>query len=62
MLAEPLGERGIAVIAPDMPGAGGALIYNNIKCGGRQLEAAFEGIYRFIEDCAWEAATPSAQR
>lgn len=51
MLAEPLGERGIAVIAPDMPGAGGALIYNNIKCGGRQLEAAFEGIYRFIEDC-----------
>ncbi|MBR6968401.1 MAG: dienelactone hydrolase family protein [Ruminococcus sp.] len=49
MLAAPLTERGIAVIAPDMPGAGGALIYNNIKCGGRQLEAAFEGIYRFIE-------------
>ena len=44
MLAAPLNERGIAVITPDMPGAGGAIIHRNIKCGGRQLEAAFDGM------------------
>lgn len=48
MLAAPLTERGIAVITPDMPGAGAAIIDNNIKCGGHQLEAAFEAIYKFI--------------
>lgn len=50
MLAEPLNERGIAVIAPDMPGAGAAIIHNNIKCGGEQLEAAFEGIFKYIRE------------
>ena len=49
MLAAPLNERGIAVITPDMPGAGAAIIYNNIKCGGKQLEAAFDGIYKFVK-------------
>ena len=50
MLAAPLNKRGIAVITPDMPGAGAAIIHNNIKCGGKQIEAAFEGIYRFIKE------------
>lgn len=49
MLADPLNQRGIAVITPDMPGAGAAIIYNNVKCGGPQLEAAFEAIYKFID-------------
>lgn len=34
MLAEPLLERGVAVLTPDMPGAGAAVIHNGIKCGG----------------------------
>ncbi|WP_455529300.1 dienelactone hydrolase family protein [Ruminococcus sp.] len=50
MLAAPLNERGIAVITPDMPGAGAAIIHNNIKCGGKQLEAAFDGITKFIKN------------
>lgn len=50
MLAAPLNERGIAVITPDMPGAGASIIYNNIKCGGKQLEAAMDGIYKFVKD------------
>ncbi len=49
MLAAPLNERGIAVITPDMPGAGAAIIKNNIKCGGKQIEAAIEGIFKYIE-------------
>ncbi|HRR76677.1 MAG TPA: alpha/beta hydrolase [Ruminococcus sp.] len=49
MLAAPLNERGIAVITPDMPGAGAAIIDNNIKCGGPQIEAAFKAIYKFVE-------------
>ena len=49
MLAMPLNERGVAVITPDMPGTGGAVIWNNVKCGGDELEAAFEGIYKFID-------------
>ncbi len=49
MLAAPLNERGIAVITPDMPGAGAAIIDNNIKCGGKQIEAAIEAIYDYIE-------------
>ena len=49
MLAKPLNERGIAVITPDMPGTGGAVIWNQIKCGGDELEASFEGIYKFID-------------
>lgn len=49
MLAKPLNERGIAVITPDMPGTGGAVIWNQIKCGGDELEASFEGIYDFID-------------
>ena len=74
MLAAPLNERGIAVITPDMPGAGGAIIHNGIKCGGKQIEAAFEGIYKFIDSTdklsrqiwatsvsAWAAAMPSVQ-
>lgn len=50
MLSAPLNERGIAVITPDMPGAGAAIIHNNIKCGGQQIEAAFDGIYKFIKN------------
>ncbi|MBR4628262.1 MAG: alpha/beta hydrolase [Ruminococcus sp.] len=50
MLAAPLNERGIAVITPDMPGAGAAIIHNNIKCGGKQLEAAFDGIKKFVKE------------
>ncbi len=49
MLAMPLNERGVAVITPDMPGTGGAVIWNNVKCGGDELEAAFDGIYKFID-------------
>jgi len=49
MLAMPLNERGVAVITPDMPGTGGAVIWNNVKCGGDELEAAFESIYKFID-------------
>lgn len=49
MLAAPLNQRGVAVITPDMPGAGASIIYNNIKCGGPQLEAAFDAIYKFID-------------
>ena len=49
MLSDPLTKRGVAVITPDMPGAGGAVIYNNVKCGGPQLEAAFDAIYKFID-------------
>lgn len=49
MLAMPLNERGVAVITPDMPGTGGAVIWNNVKCGGGELEAAFESIYKFID-------------
>ena len=49
MLAMPLNERGVAVITPDMPGTGGAVIWNNVKCSGDELEAAFEGIYKFID-------------
>ena len=52
MLAMPLNERGIAVITPDMPGTGGAVIWNNVKCGGDELEAAFESIYKFIDSCS----------
>ncbi len=52
MLAKPLNERGIAVITPDMPGTGGAVIWNHVKCGGDELEAAFEGIYQFIDSRA----------
>ncbi len=48
MLAAPLNDRGIAVITPDMPGAGSAIIDNNIKCGGNQIEAAIDAIYSFI--------------
>ena len=50
MLAAPLNERGIAVITPDMPGAGAAIIDNNIKCGGPQIEAALQAIYKFVEE------------
>ncbi len=50
MLADPLNERGIAVITPDIPGAGAALIHNNIKCGGEQIEAAFESIFNYIRN------------
>lgn len=50
MLAEPLLERGIAVVCPDMPGAGAAVIHNELKCGGENLEAAFDGIYKFLEE------------
>ena len=49
MLSQPLNERGVAVITPDMPGAGAAIIDNNVKCGGPQIEAAFEAIYKFID-------------
>ena len=49
MLAAPLNERGIAVITPDMPGAGAAIIYNNVKCGGPEIESAIEAIYKFID-------------
>lgn len=49
MLSAPLNERGIAVITPDMPGAGAAIIYNNVKCGGPEIESAIEAIYKFID-------------
>lgn len=49
MLAKPLNERGIAVITPDMPGTGAALIDHGVKCGGDEMEAAFDGIYQFID-------------
>lgn len=52
MLAEPLLERGVAVLTPDMPGAGAAVIHNGIKCGGPMLEAAFDGIYAFLANRA----------
>ncbi len=52
MLAEPLRERGIAVICPDMPGTGAALMDNGIKCGGENLDAAIDGIYSYIRSRA----------
>lgn len=48
MLAEPLRERGIAVLCPDMPGTGAALMDNGIKCGGEMLDAAIDGIYDYL--------------
>ena len=50
MLASPLLERGVAVITPDMPGTGGAVIYNNVKCGGPEIESAIDAIYKFIDE------------
>lgn len=49
MLAEPLNERGAAVLCVDMPGAGASVIYNGLKCCGSMIEAAFEGIAEFID-------------
>ena len=48
MLAQPLKERGIAVLCPDMPGAGASVIHNGIPCGGHLLESAIEGIYQYL--------------
>ena len=49
MLAQPMNERGAAVLCVDMPGAGAAVIWNGLKCCGSMIEAAFEGINRWIE-------------
>ncbi len=49
MLAEPMNERGAAVLCVDMPGAGASVIWNGLKCCGPQIEAAFEGISRWID-------------
>ena len=50
MLADPLTKRGLAVLTPDMPGAGAAVIRNGIKCGGPMLESAFDSIYAFLTE------------
>lgn len=49
MLAAPLTERGVAVIAVDMPGTGSALFDYDAKCIGNQLEAAIEAINDYVE-------------
>ncbi|MBE6876085.1 MAG: alpha/beta hydrolase [Ruminococcus sp.] len=48
MLAQPLKERGIAVLCPDMPGAGASVIHRGIRCGGETLDNAIDGIYAYL--------------
>lgn len=52
MLAEPLNERGIAVLCVDMPCAGAAVIHNGLKCRGDHLDAAFDAIPAYLESRA----------
>ncbi|MDO5559036.1 MAG: alpha/beta hydrolase [Oscillospiraceae bacterium] len=41
-LAQPLVDRGIAVLAADLPGTGSALFDYNLKCTSQPLEHAFD--------------------
>ena len=52
MLADPLTERGIAVLCVDMPCAGASVIHNGLKCSGTHLDAAFEAIPAYLESRA----------
>lgn len=47
--AMPLIERGIAVLACDMPGMGAALFERNIKCNGKQVEMTARAAIKFLE-------------
>ncbi|MBE6852594.1 MAG: alpha/beta hydrolase [Ruminococcus sp.] len=49
ILASPLIERGVAVIAVDMPGTGAALFDFDAKCNGVHIEAAIKAINSFAE-------------
>lgn len=48
MLAEPLLERGIAVLTTDMPGTGSALFHHGLKCNGQMLDPAFDAAFEFV--------------
>jgi dienelactone hydrolase len=49
ILAEPLVERGIAVLIPDMPGSGAALFERNIKCRLEGVQTAFVRLVDYLE-------------
>jgi dienelactone hydrolase len=49
ILAEPLVERGIAVLVPDMPGNGAALFERDIKCRLEQIQTAFVRLVDYLE-------------
>lgn len=48
MLAEPLLQRGIAVLTTDMPGTGSALFHHGLKCNGQMLDPAFDAAFEFV--------------
>lgn len=48
MLAEPLLQRGMAVLATDMPGTGSALFHHGLKCNGQMLDPAFDAAFEFV--------------
>ena len=50
MLANPLTERGMAVLTPDMPGTGAALFDHDLKCRGLMLESAFDAAFSYLEN------------
>lgn len=47
MLANPLVERGMAVLACDMAGTGSALFDYDLKCNADDLEKSFDALYNF---------------
>ncbi|HEX3044783.1 MAG TPA: prolyl oligopeptidase family serine peptidase [Bacillota bacterium] len=49
ILAEPLVERGIGVLIPDMPGSGAALFERDIKCRLEQIQTAFTRLVDYLE-------------
>ncbi len=50
MLAEPLLERGIAVLTTDMPGTGASLFSHGLKCCGLHLEEAFDALNVYVKN------------
>lgn len=48
MLAQPLIERGIAVLTVDCPGTGSALFDYDLKCDGYSLENAFDAMHDYL--------------
>lgn len=50
MLAQPLIERGVAVLTVDMPGTGSALFDYDLKCIGVNIESAIDAINTYLEN------------
>jgi dienelactone hydrolase len=48
-LAQPLIDRGIAVLVPDMPGNGENIYSGNVKCSYKNLCLAFTAILNYLE-------------